>query len=478
MDTKQVTRPVGELKPAGYNPRKITANELEKLTASIKRFGFVEPIVINADDTIIGGHQRLKAAIALGMTEVPCVQIDVPKEQEQALNLALNRIKGEWDEAKLIEIIMALSEEARKETGFDEKEIEQMLSKQRQDAENRPNLSDRFLIPPMSILDARQGYWQERKKKWLTLGIKSEEGRGENLLKFSDTMQTNKGLTFGEGPWEQGGTSIFDPVLCELAYRWYSPENGTVLDPFAGGSVRGIVAASLGRGYTGLELRDEQVQANRIQAKTIVGEKENLAWITGDSNKTLDTITDAYDLVFSCPPYADLEKYSDDPSDLSNMPYEDFLKFYREIIAKSCAKLKDNRFAIFVVGDIRDKRGACRNFVADTIQAFLDAGLALYNEAILITAYGSLPMRAGKQFETSRKLGKTHQNLLVFVKGDNIEESCQLMAPHFHEHRQLADHHEKVLIFSKGDPRQATEELGTIKVDSEAFVDAQAGVES
>ena len=65
------------------------------------------------------------------------------------------------------------------------------------------------------------------------------------------------------------GTSIFDPVLCELAYTWFSPPGGVVLDPFAGGSVRGIIAAALGRKYIGIDLRPEQVQANEEQVPTI-----------------------------------------------------------------------------------------------------------------------------------------------------------------------------------------------------------------
>jgi hypothetical protein len=100
------------------------------------------------------------------------------------------------------------------------------------------------------------------------------------------------------------------------------------------------------------------------------------------------------------------------------MDYRAFLASYRKIIALSCAKLRDDRFACFVVGDVRDKAGNYRNFVSDTIGAFEKAGLSLYNEAILVTAAGSLPLRAGKQFAASRKLGKTHQNVLVFLKGN------------------------------------------------------------
>jgi len=87
-------------------------------------------------------------------------------------------------------------------------------------------------------------------------------------------------------------------------------------------------------------------------------------------------------------------------------------------VADCLSLLREDRFACFVVGDIRDKAGYYRNFVSDTIAAFHDAGARLYNEAILVTAIGSLSIRAGKQFDATRKLGKTHQNVLVFVKGD------------------------------------------------------------
>ena len=407
------------------------------------------------------------------------------------------------------------------------------------------------------------------------------------------------------------GTSIFDPVLCELVYRWFCPKDGKILDPFAGGSVRGIVAAYLGYDYTGVELRQEQVEANQSQLEIIskpivkqeahnddkvtitisskwanhkfnccvdyiksqcrgrccegadrilisllpeevliqeaagyktheglllanpetgkcphkqtdglcavhgtklkpfgcivspftlnnsdtliirnrysmmkchgegepayrvfkasldliLGEeqsdeicskldggsgdieatiaketynkikyldslKHNMLiipdaeqkmplWIIGDS-KDIDIIAKGeYDLIFSCPPYYDLEVYSDQQGELSAIPdYKDFIGVYRGIINKCVSMLKDNRFACFVVGDIRDKKGYYRNFVADTIEAFQDAGALLYNDAILITAVGSLPIRVGRAFQSNRKLGKTHQNVLVFYKGD------------------------------------------------------------
>jgi DNA modification methylase len=215
------------------------------------------------------------------------------------------------------------------------------------------------------------------------------------------------------------GTSIFDPVLCELVYRWFCPPGGLVLDPFAGGSVRGIVAAKLGRRYLGIDLRPEQLAANRAQAARICPDAGRLApvWLEGDAIDLARLAPEPADLVFTCPPYGDLEVYSADPRDLSTLAFADFVTKYRAIVAAAVAVLKPDRFAAVVVGDFRDKAGFYRRFISATEQAFEDAGARLYNEAVLITAVGSLPIRVGIIFDKARKLGKTHQNVLVFVKG-------------------------------------------------------------
>jgi hypothetical protein len=213
------------------------------------------------------------------------------------------------------------------------------------------------------------------------------------------------------------GTSIFDPVLCELAYRWFCPPAGQILDPFAGGSVRGIVASMLGRNYTGIDLSGVQIGANEQQARRICNENQP-HWIVGDAVDAAALAPGDYDFIFSCPPYFDLEKYSDDPRDLSAQSWDKFLENYRTIIARCCHMLREDRFACFVVGDIRGKDGCYRGLPEETVRAFTDCGLKKYNEMILVTAVGSLGIRVGKQFGDYRKLGKTHQNVLVFLKGD------------------------------------------------------------
>lgn len=311
-------------------------------------------------------------------------------------------------------------------------------------------LEKTFIAPPLSVLDTRQGYWQERRRRWLAMGIQSELGRGADLLALSPAEQARErwAMKSGEGrelvpgkgnarsdfgvytsneeEGAQGGTSIFDPVLCELVYRWWCPPGGAILDPFAGGSVRGIVAAVLGHPYVGVELSARQVEANRAQAARILGpEHVHPEWINGDSRElaTLLPSRRQFDMVFSCPPYYDLEVYSEHPADLSAMPtYGAFLEGYRDAWAAALRRLRPNRFAAAVVTEIRDRAGLYRGFVPDTIRTIEAAGMALYNDAILVNSAGTLPLRVGKYMAAGRKLGRTHQNVLCFVKG-TAEES-------------------------------------------------------
>jgi hypothetical protein len=286
------------------------------------------------------------------------------------------------------------------------------------------NLTQRFLIPPFTQLDARSGEWQRRKQMWATLGLSSEKGRTAKTFAKHEggdpVSQKILALTDGQ--------SIFDPVLCEMMYLWFCPVGGTVLDPFAGGSVRGIVAGFLGYRYVGVDLSQDQIFANfdqdaEFRERDLYVEGVAPTWYQGDSID-LDAVLEGtpddieYDFIWSCPPYHDLEQYSKDPRDLSNMDWNGFIKAYRHIIDTSVARLKDDRFCAFVVGEIRGPDGKYRHFVQETIDAFEMAGACYYNEALLVSPAGTLPLRAAKQFVVSRKMGRTHQTLLVFVKGD------------------------------------------------------------
>ena len=436
-----------DLIPYHNNPKEHPPEQVDKIASSIKNYGFTQPIVIDGDNEIIIGHGRLEAARKLGLEKVPCIQRDdLTDNQIKALRLADNKVaQSAWNmEALETELELIDGEEF---TGFDEDDFEAFgFNEEQKQQEAHNSLQEQFLVPPFSVLDARQGYWQDRKNYWLDLGIKSEEGRvaeayaidrdkweekknphanpdtkdggcgdfGENYKKKSNLLGFSK--TCLDATPSLSGTSVFDPVLTELAYRWFCIPGGRIFDPFAGGSVRGVIADYLDYEYIGIELREIQVKANRKNAKEI---GVNPTWYCDDSLNADDYLEDeSVDFVFSCPPYADLEVYSEDERDISNMEYDEFLEVYRQIIQKSYNKLKDNSFACFVVGEVRDEKGQYYNFVPDTIKAFKDAGFEYYNEAILVTALGSLPIRTPRMFKASRKLGKTHQNVLVFYKGD------------------------------------------------------------
>jgi len=345
---------VEELHPYARNSRTHPEEQIEQIMGSIRRFGFTIPILVSEDGTIIAGHGRLEAATRLGLPEVPVmVARGWSEDMARAYTIADNRLAetSAWDDELLrLELRdLGIDEDSGLmfDMGFNDDDLNAILGAAAVEAENegdgasanraeaRATLAEQFGAVPFSVLNAREGWWMDRKRAWLSLGIRSEVGRGENLLGFSETLQEpdpekrarmkngkrkaaafGQDLMRGEGrkystggvliPSPSGsdpqfykkkqeaearlgrelstaefiedhwtppegaasisttGTSIFDPVLTELCYRWFSPRGGQILDPFAGGSVRGIVASALGREYTGIELRTTRNSSRRI----------------------------------------------------------------------------------------------------------------------------------------------------------------------------------------------------------------------
>lgn len=131
-----------QLVPASYNPRAITDVQKSKLKQSIEHWGLVEPIVWNKQSGhVCGGHQRLDSLLALGIEETEVVVVDLPEAEEKALNLALNKISGEWDEVKLSELLVDLKgmDVDLALTGFSEKELAQLLKRNPQDGLTDPD---------------------------------------------------------------------------------------------------------------------------------------------------------------------------------------------------------------------------------------------------------------------------------------------------------------------------------------------------
>ena len=369
--------PLAHLRPWGANPRR-NADAVLPVARSMLAFGFGAPLVARTDGTLVAGHTRRMAAavVALCIGELEralaavfgdAVQVvttpasvlvpvrvgDWDEAAAAALAVADNRL-GElatWDDAGLAEVLASLNASDPAlllATGFTEADLIRLVAQPGDAGGSTPGaLAARFLVPPFTVLDARQGYWLARKRQWMGLGLRSWEGRGQRLLAggtsggaygaSSKRVAADGSLEYANDSESFAGTSVFDPVLAELAYRWFCPSGGMVVDPFAGGSVRGVVAARLGLAYCGVDLSAAQVQANEEQAASIAaraaapqatGDGELAMppawapprWVVGDSAEaaTWAGVPDA-DLVFSCPPYFDLEVYSEHAADISGM---------------------------------------------------------------------------------------------------------------------------------------------------------------
>lgn len=306
------------------------------------------------------------------------------------------------------------------------------------------SLNDRFVVPPFSILDTRKGYWQARKKLWREQIGDMGESRNDKLItspeiKYKDLYQRTRkhreelGVSFKEYiekyvPAEvleheaskvlSKGVSLFDPVLSEAMCKWFTPYEGAkIFDCFAGDTYKGLVFAMCGFSFRGVELRQEQVDINN---RVLEGRGLDIEYICDDGQNVAKHFEpESQDMLFSCPPYYDLEVYSKDERDASNQgTYEEFIAILDKAFKAALTCLKPNRFAVVVVGDVRDKKtGFYYGFADDVKRIFKEGGASLYNEIILVETGASTALRASRYME-SRKVAKMHQNVLVFYKGD------------------------------------------------------------
>jgi hypothetical protein len=467
------------------NPRTIKDDKFAKLVNSILVFPKmleIRPIVVDDTFVSLGGNMRYRALLSIaGMSIDDIVKrlSDIRDYEKKTAAEKSNLLEywEKWLENPTATVIKAseLSDDDKKafiikdNVGFGDWDYDALANDW--DAEdlndwgvnvwqedndgdgtnskpaNAP-LTDRFVIPPFSILDTRKGYWQARKKSWRELIGDMGESRNDTLIqapeiKYKDLYQRTRqhreslGIGFGEylekyvsdevkekeaAKILSQGVSLPDPVMAEIVCRWFGMERCKTFDCFAGDSVFGYVSAYLKNEFVGIELRDEQVKLNNdrvagMSARYIQDDGQNVA-------KHIEA--GSQDLLFSCPPYFDLEKYSDLENDASNQgTYEDFIGIIENAFKGAISCLKENRFAVIVVGDVRNKKtGFYYNLVDDVKRIFKQNGVALYNEIILIETGASTALRAARYME-SRKVAKMHQNILVFYKGDtkNIKKT-------------------------------------------------------
>jgi len=212
------------------------------------------------------------------------------------------------------------------------------------------------------------------------------------------------------------GVSCFDPVLAEVIYRWFAPGPGAnVFDCFAGDVTKGYVACKCGHTFTGIELRKEQVAFNEqkaaelnVPAKYIQDDGRNVVVHLGYATQ---------DLLITCPPYYDLEIYSDMEGDASSRPtYSEFMDIISTAFTMSISCLKKNRFAVVIVSDVRSKDGAYTCFPEDVIGVFRKHGCLLWNDIVYLNNDSHAQIRAG-QYMNRRKVVRMHQRVLVFYNG-------------------------------------------------------------
>lgn len=429
-----------EFKTDGHNPNKMSESQYEALKDNIRKYGFLVPIITNKDNMIADGEHRYRAALELGMEKIPAIKVPLEEVDRMMLRQILNKLRGKhslsMDAEEFQRIIDAGGENDFKKLLPDaEGELKRFMFNLKRD-EDKETLKQRMGLMPFSILDTESGEWKARAQKWTELlpsVMDARKGDWQTRKREWKGVIPDAGATreeaFGEG-FKQlaeirgiATVSVFDPVLAEVLIEWFSPKGGIIYDPFAGDTTQSLVAAIKGRYFVGTEIRAEQVKYN-LEAAKMIGVADKVTMHHADAQELDKYIKpETVDFLFTCPPYYDLEDYSDLEEDLSQMEDEDFEAAYRTIIHKAAKTLKNNRFAAIVVGEIRDKKtGFYRDFVPKTIKYAEEAGLKFYNEMILITALSTLPLRMSRPWLATRKVGKTHQNILIFYKGTDPRE--------------------------------------------------------
>lgn len=283
-----------------------------------------------------------------------------------------------------------------------------------------PPLGERD-ITPLTVLNTARRDWQSRRRAWLDAGL--DDGDGRTHISVWPTITPSEGIRW------QRRVSIFDPVLAEVLILWHTRPGDTILDPFAGGPVRGLVAAHLGRHYIGIDISPTQVAAN--ETRHLEWARRGLltgstTWHVGPAQQVLRELeTSSVDYVLTCPPYHDLERYTDDPADLSAMTWEEYVEAVTLIAAETARILRPDRWASWVTGDLRNKRGHLRRLPAMVDAAHERAGMPLVNDQIVVTPLGG---KYGVLWRSwaGRSATRVHQHAHTYIKGDRRRAAIRL----------------------------------------------------
>lgn len=261
-------------------------------------------------------------------------------------------------------------------------------------------------VPQMGVMD-RVGFapisiwkpdWTVTKslKEWVGDAGQSRElqGRKMNLLGSKYT------------------TSIFNPHLAQMILSAYTENDKNIYDGFAGGGTRGFVASAMGHTYTGVEIRQEEVDRLLERQKELGVEFT----IHCADSRFYDIDPDHFDFSYTCPPYYDLEVYSPLEGDMSNVgTYDEFLQMLKESMAVTYRGLKPGTLFVMVVGNFRDKKGNLRHFNGDVVRIGLELGFVLHDELVFWGASDVAYQRLG-QFVANRRSVRVHEYVVIFKK--------------------------------------------------------------
>lgn len=208
-----------------------------------------------------------------------------------------------------------------------------------------------------------------------------------------------------------GTHSVFPAPLMEMIIVRYAGEVGSsILDAFAGGPPRGLVSTIMGHHYVGFEIRQEQIDENEALLSSL--KLKGATYINGDG-RFLD-INDTFDCAITCPPYHDLEVYSDQQDDISNLgSYAEFNASMWLCSQAHRERMKPGSFVCIIVGNFRDKNGNLIDFPGDTIDNFQEAGFLFWQDIILSKNFASAAVRASNAWR-GLKLVPRHERLLIF----------------------------------------------------------------
>lgn len=282
------------------------------------------------------------------------------------------------------------------------------------EADRYDNLKDRFGrgidVMPVTIWNLPMDRWQRDLRAFV-----GDEGqlRADSFMGGSFLPSENGGRA--------NAASIFNPMLAAMLVQAYSQQGDLVIDPFAGGGTRAIISALMKRDYVGIDVRPDEVDRVNARIKELgfntavyCRDAARASWRPDGYDGAPPIIARKAEMLLTCPPYWNLEVYSEDPADLSTkQTYSDFLLGISEVIRRSKHGLKNGGVAVWVVGEFRHpETSELLDFPGDVARLHQEHGFWIYDRFVYSHANPQAFWRMGV-FDKTRKLIRVHEHVIV-----------------------------------------------------------------